>query len=112
MLAQTLGWNWDENEKPHREARFAVAYTTILFLSGLLLLTGLDPLKLTMYSMALTAVILPLVVVPFILLMNDEKYLHEHTNGPIGNAVVLITIVLASIIAIVTIPLQLAGGGG
>jgi Mn2+/Fe2+ NRAMP family transporter len=112
MLAQTFGWNWDENEKPHREARFAVAYTVIIFLSGLLLLTGIDPLKMTMYSMALTAAILPFVVVPFLLLMNDEKYLHEHTNGPIGNAVVMITIVLAAVIAIVTIPLQIAGGGG
>jgi Mn2+/Fe2+ NRAMP family transporter len=112
MLAETFGWNWDENEKPHREARFAAAYSIMLLLSGLLLLTGLDPLKLTMYSMALTAVILPFVVVPFLLLMNNEEYLHEHTNGPIGNAVVIITIVLASLIAIVTIPLQLAGGGG
>ena len=112
MLAQTFGWNWDENDKPHREARFAVAYSIILLLSGLTLLTGLDPLKLTLYSMALTAVILPLVVVPFLMLMNNEEYLREHTNGPIGNAVVIITIVLASIIAIVTIPLQLAGGGG
>jgi Mn2+/Fe2+ NRAMP family transporter len=112
MLAQTLGWNWDENEKAHREARFAASYSIILLLSGLTLLSGLDPLKLTMYSMALTAVILPLVVIPFLMLMNNEEYLQEHTNGPIGNAVVIITIVLSSIIAIVTIPLQLAGGGG
>ncbi|HEY2321362.1 MAG TPA: divalent metal cation transporter [Thermoanaerobaculia bacterium] len=112
MLAQTFGWNWDENEKPHREARFAVTYSIILLLSGLTLLTGVDPLKLTMYSMALTAVILPLVVIPFLMLMNNEEYLREHTNGPIGNAVVIITILLASVIAIVTIPLQLAGGGG
>jgi Mn2+/Fe2+ NRAMP family transporter len=112
MLAQTFGWNWGENDKPHREARFAVAYSIILLLSGLTLLSGLDPLKLTMYSMALTAVILPLVVIPFLVLMNNEEYLHEHTNGFIGNAVVIITIVLSSIIAIVTIPLQIAGGGG
>ncbi|HEY2829563.1 MAG TPA: divalent metal cation transporter [Thermoanaerobaculia bacterium] len=112
MLAQTLGWNWDENDKPHREARFAASYTILLLLCGLTLLTGLDPLKLTMYSMALTAVILPFVVVPFLMLMNNEEYLHEHTNGPIGNAVVIVTIILSSIIAIVTIPLQLAGGGG
>lgn len=112
MLAQTFGWNWAESDKPHREARFAVSYTIILLLCGLTLLSGLDPLQLTMYSMALTAVILPLVVIPFLMLMNNEQYLHEHTNGPIGNAVVIITIVLSAIIAIVTIPLQLAGGGG
>lgn len=111
MLAQTFGWNWDEDEKPHREARFAVTYTIMFLAAALLLLTGVDPLKLTVFSMALTALILPFIVIPFLILMNDEGYLHEHTNGPIGNFVVIATIVLAAVIAIVTIPLEIMGGG-
>jgi Mn2+/Fe2+ NRAMP family transporter len=111
MLAQTLGWNWGENKKPDKEARFAMTYGIMLLLGGSLLLTGIDPLKLTMYAMALTAVILPLIVVPFVLLLNDETYVHEHRNGPIGNTVVIVTIILASIVAIVTIPLEILGGG-
>lgn len=112
MLAETFGWNWGEDEDPHQETRFAATYSLMLFGAGLLLVTGIDPLKLTEYSMALTAAILPLVVVPFLLLMNDDGYLKEHTNGPIGNFVVIVTIVLSSVIAIVTIPLELMGGGG
>jgi Mn2+/Fe2+ NRAMP family transporter len=111
MVAQTLGWNWGENKKPDQEARFAMTYVIMLLLGGSLLLTGIDPLKLTMYAMALTAVILPLIVVPFVLLLNDETYVHEHRNGPIGNTVVIVTIILASIVAIVTIPLEIMGGG-
>jgi Mn2+/Fe2+ NRAMP family transporter len=111
MLAQTLGWNWGENKKPDQEARFSMTYVIMLILGGALLLTGIDPLKLTMYAMALTAVILPLIVVPFVLLLNDETYVHEHRNGPIGNTVVIVTIILASIVAIVTIPLEIMGGG-
>jgi Mn2+/Fe2+ NRAMP family transporter len=111
MLAQTLGWNWGENKKPDKEARFSMTYVIMLLLGGALLLTGIDPLKLTMYAMALTAVILPLIVLPFVVLLNDETYVHEHTNGPIGNTVVIVTIVLASIVAIVTIPLEIMGGG-
>ncbi|HEV7485996.1 MAG TPA: divalent metal cation transporter [Thermoanaerobaculia bacterium] len=111
MVAQTLGWNWGENKKPDKEARFSMTYVIMLLLGGALLLTGIDPLKLTMYAMALTAVILPLIVLPFVVLLNDETYVHEHTNGPIGNTVVIVTIVLASIVAIVTIPLEIMGGG-
>jgi Mn2+/Fe2+ NRAMP family transporter len=111
MLAQTLGWNWGENKKPDQEARFAMTYVVMLLLGCALLLTGIDPLKLTMYAMALTAVILPLIVVPFVLLLNDETYVHEHRNGLIGNTVVILTIVLASIVALVTIPLEIMGGG-
>ncbi|MGA8810596.1 MAG: divalent metal cation transporter [Thermoanaerobaculia bacterium] len=111
MLAQTLGWNWGENKKPDKEARFSMTYVIMLLLGGSLLLTGIDPLKLTMYAMALTAVILPLIALPFVVLLNDETYVHEHTNGPIGNTVVIVTIILASIVAIVTIPLEIMGGG-
>jgi Mn2+/Fe2+ NRAMP family transporter len=111
MLAQTLGWNWGENKKPDREARFAMTYTLMLLFGGALLLTGIDPLKLTMFAMAITAVILPLVTMPFVLLLNDKTYMREHRNGPIGNTVVVLTILLASIVAIVTIPLEIVGGG-
>jgi Mn2+/Fe2+ NRAMP family transporter len=111
MLAQTLGWNWGEDEKPGQEARFSMTYTIMLLLGGSLLLTGIDPLKLTMFAMAITAVILPVIVLPFVFLLNDETYVHEHRNGPIGNTVVILTIVMAAIVAVVTIPLELAGGG-
>ncbi|MDP9359924.1 MAG: divalent metal cation transporter [Acidobacteriota bacterium] len=110
MVAQTLGWNWGENKTPDKEARFSMTYVIMLLLGGSLLLTGIDPLKLTMFAMAITAVILPLVVMPFVLLLNDKTYVHEHTNGPIGNTVVVLTIFLAAVVAIVTIPLEIAGG--
>jgi len=111
MLGQTLGWNWGENKKPDQEARFAMTYVIMLLLGASLLMTGIDPLKLTMYAMALTAVILPLIALPFVVLLNDKTYMREYTNGPIGNTVVIVTIILASIVAIVTIPLEIMGGG-
>jgi NRAMP (natural resistance-associated macrophage protein)-like metal ion transporter len=110
MTAQTLGWNWGEDKTPQKEARFSLTYTAAIFAGALIMVAGVDPLKLTMFSMALTAVILPFVIVPFIVLLNDEHYVKQHRNGPIGNAVVIFTIFLASIVAIVAIPLEIAGG--
>src|SRR5438874_2510131 len=111
MVSQTLGWNWGENKKPDKEARFSMIYVVMLLCGGLLLLTGIDPLKLTMFAMAITALILPLVTMPFVILLNDKQYMRDHTNGPIGNTVVILTILLASIVAILTIPLEIMGGG-
>jgi Mn2+/Fe2+ NRAMP family transporter len=111
MVSQTLGWNWGENKKPDKEARFSMVYVVMLLLGGSLLLTGIDPLKLTMFAMAITALILPLVTMPFVILLNDKQYAREHTNGVVGNTVVILTILLASIVAIVTIPLEITGGG-
>jgi Mn2+/Fe2+ NRAMP family transporter len=110
VYAQTFGWNWSENERPQNATRFSSVYTLLIFLACIPIALGLDPLKLTMFSMALTAVVLPLVVLPFLVLMNDPHYVGKHTNGRIGNSVVFFVIVLASILAIVSIPLEILGG--
>ncbi|HTL96765.1 MAG TPA: hypothetical protein VL157_14550, partial [Gemmatimonadaceae bacterium] len=74
-----------------------------------IVLAGADPLKLTNISMALTAASLPVGVLPFLVLMNDRKYLGDHTNGPLGNAVVLVISILAMVLGVISIPLQVAG---
>jgi Mn2+/Fe2+ NRAMP family transporter len=110
FAAQGFGWNWSENQKPKKEARFSLSYTVVILLGALIVLTGIDPLKLTVMSMALTAATLPLSVVPFLILMNDRNYLEEHRNGWFSNSVVILIILLAFVLAIVSIPLQIAGG--
>jgi Mn2+/Fe2+ NRAMP family transporter len=109
MIAQGFGWNWGESLPPHKDARFSLTYTALIFAAALFILLGLDPMKLTEISMALTAASLPLGVLPFLILMNDESYLGEHTNGPIANAVVMGISLMATILAVVSIPLELVG---
>jgi Mn2+/Fe2+ NRAMP family transporter len=110
VLAQGLGWNWGESLKPRRAARFALTYTAAILVSVVPMLLGVDPLALTVFSMAITAVVLPLAIFPFLVLMNDERYLGEHCNGWLSNGVVIGVIALACVLALVTIPLQLVGG--
>jgi Mn2+/Fe2+ NRAMP family transporter len=110
-IAQTFGWNYGEDEKPAKRARFSLTYTAMIFVSVIPILLGVDPLKQTMFSMALTAVVLPLAVMPFLLILNDEGFVGTHRNGPIGNTVVVFTIFMAAIIALVAIPLEIIGGG-
>ena len=80
-----------------------------LVVGAILPLIGVDPLKLTEISMALTAASLPIGVLPFLILMNDKAYLGEHTNRHIGNAVVMIISVMALVLAVVSIPLEIVG---
>ena len=110
QIAQGFGWNWGEDLAPSDDARFSLTYTITLVLATLLVLVGLDPLKLTTLSMALTAASLPVSIVPFLVLMNDKSYLGEHTNGWLGNLSILVISVLASVVALVSIPLEIAGG--
>ena len=106
-VAQGFGWNWGQNLKPKDAARFSLVYTVFVFLSSLLIAIGIDPLQLTLFSMAITAVILPPVIVPFLILMNDESYVGKYRNGWISNSVIIFTIALAFVLAIAAIPLQI-----
>ncbi len=109
FFAQGLGWNWSENLTPSRDARFSLVYTIIIFLAAIPLVLGVDPIKVTLMGMALTAATLPLAIVPFLFLMNDPIYLGEHRNGWISNSVVTIVILISFVLAVISIPLQIMG---
>jgi Mn2+/Fe2+ NRAMP family transporter len=110
FFAQGFGWSWSEDLTPSRDARFSFVYTLIILLAAIPLLFGIDPIKVTMMSMALTAASLPLAIVPFLFLMNDPIYLGDHRNGWISNTVVGIVILISFVLAIISIPLQIIGG--
>jgi Mn2+/Fe2+ NRAMP family transporter len=109
LVSQGFGWKWGENVRPRDAARFSLVYTIAILFAGLLIFTGIDPLKLTIFSMALTALSLPVTVVPLLVIMNDPLYLGENRNHWIANAAVLFVSILACIVALVAIPLQIAG---
>jgi Mn2+/Fe2+ NRAMP family transporter len=111
LTAQGFGWNWSENQPPITEARFSFVYTLVIAVGMLPSLFGVDPLTLTVFSMAATAATLPVSIVPFLFLMNDYSYVRVYRNSWFSNAVVLAIIALAFVLAVVTIPLQIFGGG-
>jgi Mn2+/Fe2+ NRAMP family transporter len=110
--AQTFGWNWGEDLEPKEDARFCLVYTGAIFLSSLLIMFGIDPFKLTILTMVVNAAVLPFVTIPFLLLMNDARLLKEHKNGWISNGVTVLIVLLSLVLAVVSIPLAVMGGGG
>jgi Mn2+/Fe2+ NRAMP family transporter len=110
ITAQTFGWNWSEDQPPSDESRFPLVYTGALMLATIPSLVRIDPLKLTMFSMAITVVALLLVIGPLVVVMNDEQYLKSFTNGWITNIAVVTIIAVSFLLAVVAIPVQLMGG--
>ncbi|MBB3309616.1 Mn2+/Fe2+ NRAMP family transporter [Rhizobium sp. BK196] len=110
ITAQGFGWNWSEDAKPKTDPAFSLVYTIAIAIAVIPIAAGVDPLRVTIFSMAIAAMSLPLGVIPFLFLMNDEAYVGDHTNGWVGNAVVLFIVGLAFALAIITVPLQIWGG--
>jgi Mn2+/Fe2+ NRAMP family transporter len=75
-------------------------------------LIGIDPLTLTIFGSALTALLLPVSLFPFIILMNDRAYLGDQTNKPLMNLATVGILALAALVALVSMPLLLLTGGG
>ncbi|HJQ20573.1 MAG TPA: Nramp family divalent metal transporter [Gemmatimonadaceae bacterium] len=109
--AQTFGWNWGESLEPKKDARFALTYTVAIVLAMLLMMLGIDPLKLTIYTMALNAMVLPIVSIPFLMLMNDGRLMREFTNGIFTNAATAIIVLISFVLFVVSIPLVIMGSG-
>ena len=109
MTAQGFGWEGSQDAPPHRNARFCAVYTIALALGAVPVLLGFEPIQVTTVSLALTSLTLPIAVVPFLFLMNDPTYLAQHVNGWLSNAVVIVIIGMAFVLAVATIPLEIFG---
>ena len=92
------------------DARFCLVYTGAILLSSLLILFGVDPLKLTLLTMAINAAVLPFVAIPFLLLMNDRKLLGSTPTAGSRTRSPSCLLVLAFVLAVVSIPLAILGG--
>jgi Mn2+/Fe2+ NRAMP family transporter len=110
VLGQALGWTWGIDKKRRDVSRFVAAFTLMLLLGVAIATLGFDPLRVTLISVALTVVIMPAVVLQFLVLMNEEEYAGQHTNGPIGNGFLALLTILGALMAIVVIPLEILGG--
>jgi len=108
--AQTFGWSWGENLDPRADSRFSLSYTVCLLVAGLIIALGVDPLRLTLWSMVFGAAVMPIVTGPFLLLMNDRGLLGEDANSPLGNLAVVVIILISIVLFLAAIPLAVVGG--
>ena len=110
-MAQGFGWNWSENLKPGKDARFATTYTVLILLAAVPVAIGLNPLTLTNVAMVATAASLPVTVIPLFVLMNDGDILLKHTNGWLSNGALVFIALLSVVLLVAAVPLQLLAGG-
>jgi Mn2+/Fe2+ NRAMP family transporter len=85
----------------------------VSFLLGVaLLLTTIDPIQLTEYSLVFSAVVLPLTYLPILIVANDRDYLGDRVNGPVANALGILYLVIIVAVALAAIPLMVITGMG
>jgi manganese transport protein len=111
-IAQYLGWQWGKYVRPREASRFHVAVLLSVAASVLFAASGVDPVKVTEYSIVLSAAALPLTYFPILVVANDPDYMGDKVNGRLLNAVAFIYLVILVAAAVATIPLMIITKAG
>jgi Mn2+/Fe2+ NRAMP family transporter len=106
-LAQYFGWTWGKFEKPRDAARFHLSMIVLVVLAALLLLTSVDPVKVTELAVVFSAIGLPLTYFPVLVVANDREYMGDQVNGRVLNAVASIFLLLVVVVSVSAIPLMI-----
>ncbi|MEU8274742.1 NRAMP family divalent metal transporter [Microbispora bryophytorum] len=111
-LSQYFGWQWGKYVVPGRAARFHVTVLASVIVATALILTTIDPIKVTEYSLVFSAAALPLTYLPVLMIANDPDYMGEKVNGRFSNLLGSFYMVLLLVVALAAIPLMLATKAG
>jgi Mn2+/Fe2+ NRAMP family transporter len=106
-IAQFHGWQWGKYVRPDVAARFHLVLAVATVLATGALLTKVDPILVTEFSVVFSAVALPLTYFPILVVANDPDYMGEHVNGPLANTLGSIYLVIIGVAALAAIPLMI-----
>jgi manganese transport protein len=79
-VAQYFGWQWGKYVRPREAARFHVVLLLAAITGVAVLLTTVDPIKVTEYSVVFSAVALPLTYFPILVVANDADYMGRQSQ--------------------------------
>ncbi|GAB2987665.1 NRAMP family divalent metal transporter [Nocardioides montaniterrae] len=111
-ISQYLGTQWGKFVRPDKATFFHLVVGLSTVIAAGVLLTGVDPIKVTEVSVVFSAVALPLTYFPILVVANDPDYMGEHVNGPVANALGTVMLVLVLVASIAAIPLMIWTGMG
>jgi Mn2+/Fe2+ NRAMP family transporter len=111
-VAQYMGWNWGKLRPPIGSARFHLVCLAGLIAATGFVLTTIDPVVITIFAVALGAAAIPLTYFPLLIVGNDARYMGEHVNGRVVNALGTVLLVALVVLSVVTLPLLIVTRAG
>jgi Mn2+/Fe2+ NRAMP family transporter len=107
LVAQFSGWSWGKMVSPTRAPRFHTVCLIAVILAGAIVLTTIDPVKLTIASVVFGVIAIPFTFGPVFILANDRDYMGRHVNKHWVNALATPTFAALVVIAVVALPLTI-----
>ncbi|MFI6737640.1 divalent metal cation transporter [Nonomuraea sp. NPDC050451] len=111
-LSQYFGWQWGKRVRPREAGRFHATVLIVMIVATALILTTIDPIMVTEYSLVFSAAALPLTYLPVLMIANDRDYMGSKVNGGFSNTLGTVFMILLVAVSIAAIPLMLATKAG
>jgi manganese transport protein len=105
-VGQYFGWQWGKYVRPREAARFHLVLLLSVLAGAMILLTTVDPIKVTEYSLVFSAVALPLTYFPVLVVANDPDYMGDKVNGRFSNFLGLVYLAILTVVSLAAIPLM------
>jgi Mn2+/Fe2+ NRAMP family transporter len=110
-FCQYFGWNWGKRAAPRQTPLFHLAYIVMLLVAVAIALTGIDPIQLTVVTMAVAGATLPFTFGPLLIVANDREYMGDQRNTPAMNFLAGLILGLLVVVTLAVIPLLVVTGG-
>lgn len=106
-IAQYFGWQWGKFVRPFGAARFHAVILIATIMAGIVLLTTVDPVMVTEFSVVFSAVALPLTYLPILMVANDRGYMGRYRNRRLSNTLGTVYMVIVLVASFAAIPLMI-----
>jgi Mn2+/Fe2+ NRAMP family transporter len=111
-LCQFYNLPWGKNRRTRDVPAFALSWMGMLAVAALLVLSGLDPLKLVNISVVFGMVVMPLTYYPIMRVAMDRGIMKRHVNSRMDSAVGILFLILITLAAAAAIPLMILTDSG
>jgi manganese transport protein len=111
-VCQYFGWDWGKQGTPREAPLFSLTYLIMVLAAVIIAITGVDPIKITIISLAAAAASLPFTFAPLLIVANDPEYVGDQANSRAINVIALMILSLLLLVTIGVIPLLILTGGG
>jgi Mn2+/Fe2+ NRAMP family transporter len=106
-MSQYFGWQWGKYVRTDVAARFHLVMALATLAGTAVLLSKVDPILVTEFSVVFSAIALPLTYFPILVVANDSDYMGDHVNGRLANALGSFYLVVIGVAALAAIPLMI-----
>ncbi len=109
-IMQYYGWDWGKKGRPGKAPLFHFVVILFLVVGILIGETGVNPIAMTTFAMAVGAVTLPFSFIPLMIVANDRDFMGEQRNSLGTNLAAWLILALLTVVTLTAIPLLILSG--